>query len=88
MNTVIIKQWAGIGAITFAVFMAVLDVQIVNTCLHDIAASLETSPQKASWLMTSYLTAEVISIPLIAVLLKRFGFRDTLLGIIFLFTLF
>lgn len=79
------KVWLGVVGITFAAFMAVLDVQIVNTSLNDIAGSLGASPQKASWLMTAYLTAEVASIPLMVFFVQRFGLRNTAVGVIALF---
>ncbi|WP_211829658.1 DHA2 family efflux MFS transporter permease subunit [Kistimonas asteriae] len=82
------RQWLGIIGIIFGAFMAVLDVQIVNTCLSDIAASLDTAPEKASWLMTAYLTAEVVAIPLIGVLVHNVGLRKVVLAVIILFAAF
>ncbi|WP_257265384.1 DHA2 family efflux MFS transporter permease subunit [Endozoicomonas sp. ONNA2] len=82
------KTWLGVVGITFAAFMAVLDVQIVNTSLNNIAASLDASPEKASWLMTAYLTAEVVAIPLMAVVVQRLGLRNTAVTVITLFACF
>ena len=47
-----------------AMFMAVLDIQIVATSLPEIQLSLGIQPDAMSWIQTSYLIAEVVAIPL------------------------
>ena len=51
-------------AMCFGMFMAFLDIQIVASSLAEIQAGLSASAKEISWVQTSYLIAEVISIPL------------------------
>ncbi|GLS43466.1 DHA2 family efflux MFS transporter permease subunit [Methylobacterium brachythecii] len=48
----------------FGMFMAILDIQIVSASLNEIQAGLAASGDEIPWVQTSYLIAEVISIPL------------------------
>ena len=48
----------------FGMFMAILDIQIVSASLSEIQAGLSASGDEIPWVQTSYLIAEVISIPL------------------------
>lgn len=48
----------------FGMFMAILDIQIVSASLAEIQAGLSASADEIPWVQTSYLIAEVISIPL------------------------
>ncbi|AQX18808.1 MFS transporter, DHA2 family, multidrug resistance protein [Bartonella sp. A1379B] len=51
-------------AMTFGMFMAILDIQIVSSSLAEIQAGLSASADEISWIQTSYLIAEVIMLPL------------------------
>lgn len=48
---------------TFGMFMAILDIQIVAASLPEIQAGLAASAEQISWVQTAYLIAEVIMIP-------------------------
>ena len=48
----------------FGMFMSILDIQIVSASLNEIQAGLAASGDEIPWVQTSYLIAEVISIPL------------------------
>lgn len=58
------RNWFGFFAMTFGVFMAFLDIQIVASSLNEIRAGLSASVQEISWVQSAYLIAEVIAIPL------------------------
>ena len=45
-------------------FMAVLDIQIVASALPDIQAALRIPLARLDWVQTSYLSAEIVAIPL------------------------
>ena len=62
-------------AMCFGMFMAFLDIQIVASSLGDIQAGLSASAREISWVQTSYLIAEVISIPLSGFLSRALGTR-------------
>jgi MFS transporter, DHA2 family, multidrug resistance protein len=59
-----IASWAGFIAMCVGMFMAILDIQIVATSLPAIQSALGIRPDEMSWVQTSYLIAEIISIPL------------------------
>ncbi len=70
-----------------ALFMAVLDVQIVLTALPTIQHALKIDADAMSWIQTSYLTAEVISIPLSGLLIRALGLRRVMVLALAGFTL-
>ncbi|MDE1915255.1 MAG: DHA2 family efflux MFS transporter permease subunit [Sphingomonadales bacterium] len=69
------RVWAGYGLMCLGLFMAVLDVQIVATALPDIQRGLGIPAEAMSWIQTSYLTAEVIAIPLSGLLTRALSLR-------------
>src|SRR5262249_55206179 len=58
-----------------AMFMAILDVQIVSASLTEIQAGLSASSNEISWVQTAYLIAEVVMIPLSGFLSRALGTR-------------
>ena len=79
--------WAGFALMCVALFMSVLDVQIVLTALPTIQTALHIDTEAMSWIQTSYLTAEVISIPLSGLLTRALGLRGCLMLAVAGFTL-
>ena len=59
-----VRQWIGVLAMVFGMFMALLDIQIVTSSLTQIQGGLSASPDEISWVQTAYLIAEVVMIPL------------------------
>lgn len=51
------------AVMTFGMFMAILDIQIVAASLPEIQAGLTASADQISWVQTAYLIAEVMMIP-------------------------
>ncbi|MEI9895915.1 MAG: DHA2 family efflux MFS transporter permease subunit [Chthoniobacter sp.] len=82
------KKWLAIFGTMLGAFMAVLDIQITNSSLRDIAGGIAATPDEGSWISTAYLIGEIITIPLTAWLSKIFTTRWYLLGNIVLFLLF
>ena len=68
--------------------MAVLDIQITNASLREITGGIASSAVEASWVSTSYLIGEIITIPLTAWLGRVFGVRLYLLVNVSLFLVF
>src|SRR5947207_6944590 len=60
---------------TFCMFMAILDIQIVSASLTEIQAGLSASSDEISWVQTAYLIAEVVMIPLSGFLSRALGTR-------------
>jgi DHA2 family multidrug resistance protein len=69
------KRFLAFLAMTFGMFMAILDIQIVSASLAEIQAGLSASPEEITWVQTSYLIAEVIMIPLSGFLSRALGTR-------------
>ena len=63
-----------------AMFMAILDIQIVASSLTAIGAALHIAHDDLSWIQTAYLVAEVVAIPLSGWLTRTFGLRWLMVG--------
>src|ERR1700749_2209175 len=58
------NPWSIIAVISIATFMVVLDTSIANVALAHIAGSLAASYDEATWVITSFLVANAIIIPI------------------------
>ena len=58
------SPWMIVGIISIATFMEVLDTSIANVSLNHIAGSLSVSPDESKWVLTSYLVANAVVIPI------------------------
>lgn len=79
--------WLGFGALCVGMFMAILDIQVVVTSLSVIEDALKIGADRMSWVQTTYLIAEIISIPLTGLLIRVFTIRWLFTGAITTFTL-
>ncbi len=59
--------------LTIATFMEVLDTSIANVALPHIAGSLSAGQTEASWVLTSYLVANAMILPISGWLATFFG---------------
>jgi DHA2 family multidrug resistance protein len=59
--------------VTIATFMELLDTSIANVSLPHIAGGLATSYDESTWVLTSYLVANAVVLPLSAWLNRVFG---------------
>ncbi len=66
-------------AVMAATIMQVLDTTIVNVALPNMAGELDATPDNISWVLTSYLIASAILMPLTGYLTDRMGLRRYLL---------
>jgi DHA2 family multidrug resistance protein len=67
------NPWIVAVAVSLAAFMEVLDTTITNVSLSHIAGSLGASPEESTWVLTSYLVANGIVLPLSGWLSGVFG---------------
>jgi len=67
--------------------MEVLDTSVVNVSLPHIAGSLSATVDEATWVLTSYLVANAIILPITGWLANYFGRRRLLLTVVAGFTL-
>jgi MFS transporter, DHA2 family, multidrug resistance protein len=70
----------------FGTFMEVLDTTVVNVSLPHIAGSLSASIDEATWVLTSYLVANAIILPITGWLSSRFGRKNLLMASVVGFT--
>ncbi|MGO4378333.1 DHA2 family efflux MFS transporter permease subunit [Pseudoduganella sp. RAF19] len=82
------RTWIAVAAGMLGAFMAVLDIQITNASLKDILGALNATQEEGSWISTAYLIAEIIVIPLTALLTRTFSMRGYMMGTTGLFLLF
>jgi DHA2 family multidrug resistance protein len=59
-----LNPWAIVAVISIATFMTVLDSSIANVALGHIAGGLSASYDEATWVITSFLIANAIIIPI------------------------
>ncbi|HEU4375298.1 MAG TPA: MFS transporter, partial [Telluria sp.] len=83
-----LRTWMAVAAGMLGAFMAVLDIQITNSSLKDILGTLSATQEEGSWISTAYLCAEIVVIPLAALLVRVFGMRGYMMGTTALFLLF
>jgi DHA2 family multidrug resistance protein len=74
-----INPWLIAVAVMFATFMEVLDTTVVNVSLPHIAGSLSATIDEATWVLTSYLVANAIILPMTGWLASRFGRKRLLM---------
>jgi DHA2 family multidrug resistance protein len=88
MDKPVINPWVIAISVMLGTFMEVLDTTVVNVSLQHIAGSLSVTPEEATWVLTSYLVANAIVLPLTGWLGNYFGRRNILLVSVAGFTVF
>jgi DHA2 family multidrug resistance protein len=81
------NPWSIIAIISIATFMVVLDTSIANVALAHIAGGLSASYDEATWVITSFLVANAIVIPISGWLADVFGRKPYYMFSVALFTL-
>lgn len=82
------RRWIAVLGTMLGAFMAVLDIQITNASLAEISGGIGATTSEGSWISTSYLIGEIITIPLTAYFSRVFTIRYYLLGNVVLFLIF
>ncbi|HXS93117.1 MAG TPA: MFS transporter [Candidatus Limnocylindrales bacterium] len=59
-----VNPWIIAMTVMLATFMEVLDTSVANVSLPNIAGSLSASVDEATWVLTSYLVANAIILPM------------------------
>src|SRR6186997_420049 len=81
-----VNPWIVAIAVMFATFMEVLDTTVVNVSLPHIAGSLTATIEESTWVLTSYLVANAIILPLTGWLARYFGRKRLLMASVIGFT--
>jgi DHA2 family multidrug resistance protein len=82
-----INPWFIAITVTLATFMELLDTSIANVALPYIGGGLGRSYDEVTWILTTYLVANAVVLPMSAWLSRVFGRKTYYLGCVALFTL-
>jgi DHA2 family multidrug resistance protein len=82
-----LNPWAVAAAVVLPTFMEVLDTTIAVVALRYIAGGLSATVTDGEWVITSYLAANAIILPMTGWLTTRFGRRNYFLASILVFTI-
>src|SRR3954447_16111834 len=70
-----INPWIVAAAVVIPTFMEVLDTTIANVALRYMAGGLSAAEVDSEWVITSYLAANAVVLPMSGWLLTRLGRR-------------
>jgi MFS transporter, DHA2 family, multidrug resistance protein len=82
-----INPWIIAGTVMLATFMEVLDTSVANVAMPHIAGSLSSSVDEATWVLTAYLVANAIVLPLSGWLSALFGRKRFYMTCVTIFTI-
>jgi MFS transporter, DHA2 family, multidrug resistance protein len=80
------NPWLIAVVIALATFMEVLDISIANVALQHIAGSLAASVDESTWILTSYLVANAVVLPISGWLANAIGRKRFFMICIAVFT--
>ncbi len=81
------NPWVIAGTVTLATFMEALDSSIANVAMGHIGGSLSASRDEATWVLTSYLVANAVVLPISGWIANRMGRKRFYMMCVFLFTM-
>src|SRR6185437_10405554 len=87
-QTKVFNPWIVAMVVTIGTFMEVLDTSIANVALPHISGSLSASQDEGAWVLTSYLVANAIILPISGWLSSILGRKNFYLISVFFFTVF
>src|ERR1039458_1560772 len=82
----IANHWLGALTVTLATFMELLDTSIANVALPHIGGGLGRSYDEVTWILTTYLVANAVVLPMSAWLSRALGRKTYYLICVALFT--
>jgi DHA2 family multidrug resistance protein len=81
-----VNPWLIAVTVTLATFMELLDTSIANVSLPYVGGGLGRSYDEVTWILTTYLVANAVVLPMSAWLSRVFGRKNYYLGCVALFT--
>ncbi len=82
-----INPWVVALTVTLATFMELLDTSIANVSLPYIGGGLGRSFDEVTWILTTYLVANAVVLPMSAWLSRVFGRKNYYMACVSLFTI-
>ena len=83
----VVNPWIIALTVTLATFMELLDTSIANVSLPYIAGGLGRSFDEVTWVLTTYLVANAVVLPMSAWLSRTFGRKNYYMACVALFTI-
>ena len=80
------NKWIVAATVLIGTIMAVLDSSIINVALPDMSGTLGATIEEITWVVTGYILAQVIIMPICALLSQRFGRKNFYIVSIIAFT--
>jgi DHA2 family multidrug resistance protein len=81
-----INPWLIASTVMLATFMEVLDTSVANVALPHIAGNLSSTVEEATWVLTAYLVANAIVLPMSGWFSSLFGRKRFYMTCVLLFT--
>jgi DHA2 family multidrug resistance protein len=82
------KTWLAVLGACLGAFLAILNIQVVSSALADLQGAIGAGVDEGGWIVTAYLVAEIIVIPLSGWFARAFSIRTYLLASTFFFLVF
>ncbi|HET8654802.1 MAG TPA: DHA2 family efflux MFS transporter permease subunit [Longimicrobiaceae bacterium] len=80
------RKWVVAGTVMIGNIMAVLDSSIVNVALPNMAGNMGATVEEITWVVTGYILANVLIMPIVGMLSARFGRKHLYMLSIAVFT--
>ncbi|BEU28469.1 DHA2 family efflux MFS transporter permease subunit [Paraburkholderia sp. 22B1P] len=87
-ETVPTKTWLAVFGAALGAFIAILNIQIIASCLANVEGGIGAGADEGNWITTSYLVAEIIVIPMSGWLARMLSLRTYILSSALLFVVF
>ncbi|HUP88781.1 MAG TPA: DHA2 family efflux MFS transporter permease subunit [Longimicrobiales bacterium] len=82
-----VNKWIVTATVLTGTIMAVLDTAIINVALPSMTGTFGATVEEITWVVTGYILAQVILMPITGMLSQRFGRKNFLLMSVAAFTL-
>jgi MFS transporter, DHA2 family, multidrug resistance protein len=82
------KTWLAVLGACLGAFLAILNIQVVSSALADLQGAIGAGVDEGGWIVTAYLVAEIIVIPLSGWFARALSLRTYLLASTFFFLVF
>jgi EmrB/QacA subfamily drug resistance transporter len=80
-------KWKVLGTVIFGIFMVILDSTVINVAFQTLRQEFGSDINNAQWIISVYVLALGISMPLAGFLADRFGIKRIYLGGLLVFVL-
>ncbi len=82
-----VNKWLTTLAVMIPTLIEILDTSVANVSLTHIQGSLSAGQEEVTWVLTSYLVANAVVIPMSGWLARLFGRKRYLIGSLIVFTI-